>query len=118
MDGLSWNWIGLQAAIPPVVAVLLALPFWRKGQMIFGTVVGTVVLFGTAVGLILREHVELDALIQACFDEGRPCFPHPSDFTRFAVYAFVAIFEIFGLFLVSLVFEERVRRQQYAPEWR
>ncbi len=118
MDGLAWKWIGLQAVIPPVAALLAALPFWRKRQMIFGTIVGTVIVCATAVGLILREHVELDALIQACFDEGNPCFPHPSDFTRFAVYAFVAIFEVFGLFLLSLFFEERVRRSEYAPEWR
>jgi hypothetical protein len=118
MQGLSWFWIGLQVAIPPVLALLVAIPFWRKGQMIFGTVVGTGVICAAAIGLILREHVELDAAIAACFDEGNPCFPHPSDFTRFALYAFVAIFEVFGLFLVSLAVEERVRRRDYAPEWR
>lgn len=118
MHGLSWNWIGLQAVVPPLVALLAALPFWRRGQMIFGTIIGTAVVCAAGIALILREHVELDAIIQACFDEGTPCFPQPSDFTRFAIYAFVAIFEVFGLFLVSLAFEERHRRQQYAPEWR
>lgn len=118
MEGLSWHWIGLQAAVPPLVALVLAFPFWRRNQMIMGTIVGVGVVCAAAIGLILREHVEIDRIMQACMDEGNPCFPHPSDFTRFAIYAFVAIFEVFGLFLASLAFEERARRRDYAPEWR
>jgi hypothetical protein len=118
MQHLSWPWIALAATVPPVVAVMLALPFWRKGQMIFGSIVGTAVIFGSAMGLILREYVELDHLTTQCLDAGTVCWPEPSAFTRFAIYAFIGLVEVFALFTLSLVFEERVRRRRYAPEWR
>lgn len=117
MSGVSWWWIGLAATVPPVVALLLALPFWRKQQMILGSIVGTAVIFGSAIGLILREYVELDLLTQQCLDAGTVCWPEPSAFTRFAIYAFIGLVEVFALFTSSLMFEERVRRRGYAREW-
>ena len=117
MSRLSWWWIGFAATVPPSVGVLLALPFWRKGQMIFGSIVGTAVIFGSAIGLILREYVELDVLTQGCLDLGTVCWPEPSAFTRFAIYASIGLVEVFALFTVSLMFEERVRRRSYAREW-
>ena len=118
MNELSWDWIALELTVPPLVALLVALPLWRKSQIIFGNIVGTGVIFGAAFGLIFREHAELDVLIQRCLDDGVVCWPEPSAFTRFAIYAFVALFEVFALFMVSLVMEERMRRRNYAPEWR
>jgi hypothetical protein len=117
LSGLNWWWIGLSATVPPLVGLLVALPFWRKGQMIFGSIVGTAVIFGAAIGLILREYVELDHLTIACLDAGTVCWPQPSAFTRFAIYAFIGLIEVFALFTVSLMFEERVRRRGYAREW-
>lgn len=105
------------AAVPPVVGALLALPFWRKGQSIFGSILGTIVIFGSALGLILREYVELDRLTQACLDAGTVCWPKPSAFTRFAIYAFIALVEVFALFTLSIVVDERRRRGSYAREW-
>jgi hypothetical protein len=118
MQGLNWFWIALEVILPPPVALLIAFLFWRKGQTIFGNIVGTGVLFGTAFALIFREHAELDMLIRRCFDEGTVCWPEPSAFTRFAIYAFIALFEVFALFWLSLAVEERLRRRNYAPEWR
>ena len=43
---------------PAAVSLIVAYPFWRKGGMIFGNIVGTAVIFGTAFGLIMREYVE------------------------------------------------------------
>ena len=118
MQGLSWFWIALEVTLPPPVAFAIAFLFWRKGQTIFGNIVGTGVLFGTAFALIFREHAELDIVIRRCFDEGTVCWPDPSAFTRFAIYAFIALFEVFALFWLSLGVEERIRRRNYAPEWR
>jgi hypothetical protein len=117
MNELSWWWITLAATIPPAIALLLALPFWRSRQMTFGSIVGTAVIFGSAIGLILREYVELDRVTQACLEAGTVCWPHPSAFTRFAIYAFIALLEVFALFITSLKVEERIRRRGYAPEW-
>ncbi len=117
MNGLSWFWIGLALTIPAAIGVLVAIPFWRKGQMIFGSIVGTSVIFASAIGLILREYVELDAITRQCLAAGVVCWPEPSAFTRFAIYAFIGLIEVFALFALSLLVEERVRRRDYAPEW-
>ena len=118
LHGLNWHWITLGATVPFIVALILAIPLWMKGQMTFGTIVGAGVIFVAAIGLILREHVELDALVQKCFEDGGVCFPTPAAFTRFATYGFVALFDVILLFCVSMFVEERVRRRDYAPEWR
>jgi hypothetical protein len=115
---LNWFWIGLMVAIPPLVGVLIAFPFWRKGGMIFGNIAGTAVIFGASFSLIMREYVELDRAAQACLDAGSPCFPEPSAFTRFAIYAFIGLIEVFILFALSLKVEKKIRDRDYSPEWR
>jgi hypothetical protein len=75
------------------------------------------VIFGSALGLILREYVVLDRITKACLDAGDVCWPQPSAFTRFAIYAFIGLIEVFALFTFSLKFEERVRRRDYDTEW-
>ena len=64
MSHLNWYWIGLGATVPLMVGILLALPFWRSNQPILGNVAGAAIMFGTAIGLILREYMELDQITQ------------------------------------------------------
>jgi hypothetical protein len=118
VNHLNWQYIALAATIPPVIGLLLAWPFWWKRRMTFGNIVGTGVVFGSSIGLILREYAEIDRVTQACFDAGTVCFPVPSAFTRFAIYAFIGLIEVIALFSLSVVVEDRVRRRQYSPEWR
>ena len=118
MNELNWFWIALALTLPAAAAVFVAFPFWRNGQIIFGSLIGTVVIFGAAIALILREYVELDQVTQACLDAGTVCWPKPSAFTRFAIYAFIGLIEVVALFFLSLIVEERRRRREYAPEWR
>ena len=119
MHQLNWTWIALSLTVPPLAGGLLAYPFWRRDQAIFGNIFGTVVIFGSAFGLIMREHIELDRLIQQCFDAGgQVCSPDPSPFARFAIYAFIALFQVIALFSLSLRVDEHTRRRGYAPEWR
>jgi hypothetical protein len=117
LTGLSWFWIAIEATAVPAAALLLAVPLWRRGQSTFGSIVGSVVIFGAALGLILREYAVLDILLQQCLDNGEVCFPTPSAFTRFALYAFIGLIEVFSLFSLGLVVDERIRRRGYAPEW-
>jgi hypothetical protein len=118
VDGLSWFWIAVEATLPPLVGWLIALPLWLKDQPILGNVAGSMVIFGTAFALIMREHIDLDRLSGACLDAGKSCFPHPEAFTRFCIYAFIAMFEVIALFTVSLSVDERRRRRGYDPQWR
>ena len=115
---LSWFWIVLLATAAPLVGLLVALPGWLKSQPILGNVAGSVVIFGSALVLIVRESVEIDRLTRACLDAGYTCFAQPSAFSRYAIYAFIALFEVFGLFTVSLSVEHKIRRRGYDPEWR
>ncbi len=114
---MNWRWIGLSLTAQPFVALLVAIPFWRKGQATFGNIVGTTVIFASAIGLILREYVEIDRVTQACLEAGTVCWPEPGAFTRFAIYASIGMIEIFALFTLGLFVEERVRRRSYAKEW-
>lgn len=118
MTELNWKWIAVMLAGPPLVSLLVAYPFWRKGGMIFGNIVGTAVIFGTAFALIMREYVELDRATQACIDAGEVCWPESGAFTRFAIYAFIGLVEVFALFALSLRVERKMRDRDYAPEWR
>jgi len=119
MNGLQWFWISLELTVTPVVGLLVALPFWRKGGMIFGNIAGTAIIFGSAFALIMREYVEIDRFVRACLDTGEvACFPQPSAFTRFAIYAFIGLAEVFMLFSYSLRVEKKQRDRDYAPEWR
>lgn len=117
MNELSWFWISLELTAVPAAALLVSIPFWRKGQSTFGSIVGTAIIFASAIAFILREYVELDRVTQQCLDEGMVCWPSPSAFTRFAIYAFIALIEVFALFSLSLVIDERIRRRNYAREW-
>jgi hypothetical protein len=116
--GVNWFSIGLMLAVGPVLSVLAAAPCWRQAQMILGNLAGTAVIFGTAIALILQEHVALERLAQRCLDAGFVCWPQPAAFVRYAIYAFIALFEVFALFMVSLSVEERIRRRGRDPEWR
>jgi hypothetical protein len=118
MNTLAWFWITLELTVTPLVAFLVALPFWRQGGMIFGNIAGTVVIFGSAFGLIMREYVEIDRIVNACLEAGDVCWPEPSAFTRFAIYAFIGLIEVFALFTLSLRAEKKRRDRDYAPEWR
>src|SRR5262245_25302475 len=107
----------MELIVPPAVAVLLAYPLWRRNEIVLGNIAGTAFMFASAFGLIWREYVEIDRLVRQCLDAGVTCWPQPSAFTRFAIYAFISLIEVFVLFSLSLRFEERQRRRDYAPEW-
>lgn len=106
------------AAVPPVVALVAALPIWRTKQMILGNLAGSTVILAAALGLIVRESIEIAGITRACLDAGYTCWPMPSAFIRYAIYASMGMLEVFALFLVSLNVEQRMRRRHYDPQWR
>ena len=78
MTHLNWYYIAVAMSVPPVIGLLLAFPFWWKGRMTLGNITGTVIVFGFAIGFILREYAQIDRLTQECLDAGTVCFPVPS----------------------------------------
>jgi len=103
---------------PPIAGWLVALLFWRKGEMILGNLAGTILIFGAGVALILRESLEVNTAIASCLDAGYTCWPEPSAFVRYAIYAAIALAEAIALFSWSLRVERQMRNRHYAPEWR
>ena len=82
MHHLNWYWIALELSVAPVMGLLVSVPFWRAGAMIFGNLTGTAAILGWGFALILREYVEIDRAVQGCLADGVVCCPEPSAFTR------------------------------------
>jgi hypothetical protein len=118
VEGLNWFWITVLLTAAPVLAVLVALPCWNHDEWILGNIGGTVMIFGIAMGLIFRESAELNLLTRECLDAGVTCWPEPSAFTRFSIYAVIGLVEVVTLFVASLKVEQHRRNRRYAPEWR
>jgi hypothetical protein len=118
VNELNWHWIALASTLPVLGALLAAYPLWRLGHEILGSIAGTAVIFGAAIGFIMRESVELDRITQACLDAGTVCWPEPSAFARFAIYGFIGLAQVIVLFMLSMIVEQRVRRRSYSREWR
>ena len=117
VDRLNWPWIALMCTVPLPFAAAVASVLWRRNEPILGNLAGSFVIFGSALGFILRESVVLNRLTQECLDAGLTCWPQPSAFSRYAIYAAIGLLEVIALFLVSLNVERRMRRRHYAPEW-
>ncbi len=118
MTTLSWGWIALMVTAPGVGGLLLAYTCWRKGEYILGNLAGAAVILCAAFALIFRESAEIDRVTRACLDAGYTCWPVPSAFVRYAIYAAIGFIEVIALFFVSLTVEQRIRNRHYAPEWR
>src|SRR5260221_4090077 len=99
MNQVTWYGITVSLGIPPLIGGLIAFPFWRRDQAIFGNIFGTVIIFCSAFALIMREHIELDRLIQQCLDAGEEnCLPDPSPFAPVSAYSFIPLFQVIGPF--------------------
>jgi hypothetical protein len=115
---LNWFWISVMLVAPLPVALLVAWPIWRFEQPLLGNLAASAVIYGFAIALILRESIELRRIAEACLAVQTTCWPSPSEFTRDVIYASIALAHVIVVFLISLRFEERLRRRNYAPEWR
>jgi hypothetical protein len=118
VNDLNWIWIALMATVPLPLGALVAYPMWRRHEAILGNLAGAAVIFGAALILILREYTEIDRATKACLDAGTACWPQPSAFARYAIYAFIGLGDVFTLFMASIRVEFRIRNRGYAPEWR
>jgi hypothetical protein len=116
--GLMWWWIVQSALVPLPLAFPAAWFLWRFASTTIGNVVGCALLFATTVAAIGREYFALQALTRRCIEQDIPCPITPDAFTRFAIYAFIGMFQIAALYIVGLWREERARRRTFSPEWR
>ena len=115
---MSWFWIGMAVAVPAVVAILLALPFWLNDAPLAGNLIGAGVILMSAIGSVVREHSDIQRALLQCTGSGKPCLIHPAPFIRFAIYGGIGLAEVAALFALGLWVEERRRRRLLDPDWR
>src|SRR5437870_13315055 len=82
---------------PSLGGGVLASLVWRTRQYVLGNLAGAGVIFGSALALILRESVEIDRVTRACLKAGYTCWPEPTAFTRYAIYAFIGLLEVIAV---------------------
>ena len=116
---MSWTWIAVAIVVPTALGFLVAWPLWRRGQGTFGSTVAASVIFMCAAALIGREYTELERLSAACVEAtGYECIFEPTPFTRFAIYAVIALIEVFVIFDGGVRADQRAYRRQFPSDWK
>ena len=120
---MDWRWVVLALTVPTLVGILVAFPVWRWGKNpTIGAILGAVPIFVATVALIGREFIEIQRFYQQCralLDRHIVCRDLlPDDFTRFAIYCFIGMVEVFLLFYMSASVEGRKREAEFALPWR
>jgi len=116
---VNWLWLAVAGTVPLAIGFLIAWPFWRKGMTTFGSSVGAGIIFMAGAALIGREFTELERLTEQCLAEtGFECVFKPSAFARFAVYAGIALVQVFILFDASIAADRRHYRKHFPSEWK
>ena len=115
---MNWYWIAIALVVPTLLGLLVAWPLWRMGYGTFGSTVGASIIFMCGAVFIGREYTELEKLSEACVEAtGFDCIFSPSAFTRFAVYAGIALLEVFFLFDRGIAADRRAYRKKFPSEW-
>lgn len=84
-----------------------------------GSTAAASVIFMCGAALIGREYTELERLSEACIEAtGYECIFEPSAFTRFAIYAGIALVEVFVIFDAGMRADQRAYRRQFPSEWK
>ena len=118
MAGMSPVWLGVASTVPIALGLLVAWPLWAMRQETIGNIAGSTLIFMLTIGMIFREWFALEEIRLARCPPDTFCLPDPGNFTKFAIYAFIGLAQVFALFMISLNVEKRIRNRGVAPEWR
>ena len=116
-DTMSWLWIAVALVLPFGLAVIVAWPFWGRSRDSLGSGVGSLLILALTVVFVGREYIHLQQFTEACIAAEMTCRFHPEPFTRFGIYAFIAMAQIGALFAVSAAVEHRIENASFAKEW-
>jgi len=120
---MNWRWIALAFTVPLALGILAAIPIWRRAkEPIIGGILGAFPVFICVVALIGREFIELQVFNHQCralLRQHIVCHePSPDAFTRFGIYCFIGMAQVFVLFILSQVVEGRRREGEFDLAWR
>jgi hypothetical protein len=87
-----------------------------------GAILGALPIFIATVALIGREFIAIQRFYGQChalLEKHIVCRDlSPDDFTRFAIYCFIGMVEVFVLFYMSAVIDGHKREAEFALPWR
>jgi hypothetical protein len=117
------RWVAVGLTVPTLVGMLTAFPVWRWGKNpTIGAILGAPPIFIATVALIGREFIEIQRFYRQChalLERHMVCHDlSPDDFTRFAIYCFIGMLQVFLLFYMSAVVEGRRREGEFDEPWR
>jgi hypothetical protein len=118
-DVMPWSRIAGGFLVPSAIGLAIALPFWLwKANDSVGSILGAGAVFIGCLAFIGREYIHVQRVTNTCLEAGKVCSFEPEPFTRFCIYGFIALAQAFGLFVLGLSIEERMRQRAYGSEWR
>jgi hypothetical protein len=117
VDTMSWYSIAAALVLPLAVGILVAWPFWGRSRDSLGSGVGAVLILAFAIGFIGLEYTHLQRFSGECLAVEQACRFQPEPFTRFCIYAFIAMTQVGTLFAISRAVEHRVENAGFSPEW-
>ena len=117
-DTMSWYWIAIAVLLPLVAALGVAWPFWGRSRDALGSGAGALLVFVLDVAFVGREYIHVQQLTAGCLAAEVRCAFHPEPFTRFCIYGFIAMAQVFVLFAVGATVEGRIANKAFAAEWR
>jgi hypothetical protein len=123
LTSLDWRWVAVGLTVPTLVGMLIAFAVWRWGKNpTIGAILGALPIFIATVALIGREFIAIQRFYGEChalLEKHIVCRDlSPDDFTRFAIYCFIGMVEVFVLFYMSAVIDGHKREAEFALPWR
>ena len=109
---MSIAWLAVGLVLPLAAGLVVAYPLWkRRVSDDMGSIAASGVVFVFAVLFIAREYGEVLAATSRCLAASYACRFRPEPFVRYAIYAGIAMAQVFAIFSVGLAMEERQRRR-------
>ena len=118
-DAIAIGWLTASAGVPFVVALAVAWPLWhRPSRDPVGSVVGAGIVLAFAVAFVGREYIHVERATRQCLALEVSCRFIPEPYTRFFLYAGIAMAQTFALFLIGARIEDKRRESDVAVQWR
>lgn len=113
-----WSSVLIALTVPAGLALLVTRLYSVKWDPMIGAILGSGIVFASGVGFIGNEYVQLARLNQDCIAAEIVCPVYPEPHIRFGIFCVIALLQVFAVFMLGQVLEEKAGRRGYAPEWR
>jgi hypothetical protein len=117
--GINWHLIAFASVLPLLVGFAVALPFWKRNNLVVGNTVGLFVMFVGFLFFAGSEYADALKFRYWCAETQTPCPPTGSgDFLRIAAFGMIAMVQAAAIYVASGDIERRASSRHYKPRWR